>query len=127
MLLSPIKERPREERRQFVRYRPKGGTIAVNDHALGPVINISMGGLSFRYLEGSSTEPHSDSLGIFLGSDDVLIDKITTKVISDQLIAQGSVFLQISTRQRSIQFLNLSERQRKNLKAFINEKTQGTY
>ncbi|MBU1138109.1 MAG: PilZ domain-containing protein [Proteobacteria bacterium] len=117
----------RKERRQFVRYRPKGGTIAVNNHVLGPVINISMGGLSFRYLEGGSTDSPSDSLGIFLGSDDILIDHIATKMISDQLIAQGSVFLKTSTRQRSIQFLNLSEKQRKNLTEFINNKTQGTY
>lgn len=120
-------QRVRKERRKFIRYRPKGGTIAVNNHALGPVINISMGGLSFQYLEGESSTPHSDSLGIFLGSDDVLIDQIRTRVISDQRIALGSVFLQLCTRQRSIQFLNLSEKQRKNLQEFINEKTQGTY
>ncbi len=116
-----------KERRKFKRYRPKGGTIAINDHALGPVINISMGGLSFRYLEGCSTKSSSNSLGIFLGSDDILIDHITSKVISDQLIPQESLFLKTSTRQRSIQFLNLNERQRQNLEDFINEKTQGTY
>lgn len=116
-----------KERRKFKRYRPKGGTIAISEHALGPVINISMGGLSFRYLEGIPTKTHPNSLGIFLGSDDILIDKIPSQVISDQLIPQQSLFLKTSTRQRSIQFLNLNERQRQSLKDFINEKTQGAY
>lgn len=48
---------PLEERRKFIRYLPKEGTMAINNHALGPVINISMGGLAFRYLAGISSKP----------------------------------------------------------------------
>ena len=117
----------REERREFIRYRPKDGTMAVNSHPLGPVINISMGGLSFRYLDGSPTRPSSDSLGIFLGSDDVLIEQIASRVISDRLVSQGSDFSKAPTRQRSIQFLNLTEEQRLSLQKFITRKTQGVY
>ena len=117
----------REERREFLRYRPKDGTMAVSSHALGPVINISMGGLSYRYLDGSSTRPSSNPLGIFLGSDDVLIDQIAIRVISDRLVSQGSDFSKAPTRQRSIQFLNLSKEQRLSLQNFITRKTQGLY
>ncbi len=117
----------REEQREFVRYRPKDGTIAVDSHVLGPVINISMGGLSFRYLDGNSARPSSDSIGIFLGSDDVLIDQIATRVISDRLVSQGSDFSQAPTRQRSIQFINLTEEQHLRIQNFITRKTQGRY
>lgn len=112
-----------KERRQFKRFRPKDGTMAVNHHALGPVVNISMGGLSFRYMGDNPAKPISDILGIFLGSDDVLIEQISTKVITDKLISQGSSFLKASTRQRSIQFTNLTKSQRKSLKDFIGSKT----
>ena len=118
---------PRKERRQFMRFRPKDGTMAINHHALGPVINISMGGLSFQYMGEDSTKPISNILGIFLGSDNVLIEKISTKIITDRLISQGSAFLKTSTRQRSIQFTNLTKSQRKNLKSFISRKTMGMY
>ncbi len=118
---------PGKERRKFARYRPKGGTMAVNQHALGPVINISMGGLSFQYMGENSSKPISDILGIFLGSDNFLIDKIPTKIITDILISHGSSFLQTSTRQRSIQFTELSQSQRENLEEFISNKTTAIY
>ncbi len=116
-----------KERRRFKRFRPKDGTMAVNRHALGPVINISMGGLSFRYMGEDSTKQVSDILGIFLGLDDVLIERIVTKVISDKLISHGSSFMKTSTRQRSIQFTKLTHSQRENLEEFIGSKTLGTY
>ncbi len=116
-----------KERRQFTRFRPKDGTMAVNHHALGPVINISMGGLSFRYMGEDSAKAVSDILGIFLGSDDVLIEKIPTKIISDELISSGSAFMKTPTRQRSIQFTELTHSQRASLKDFIGNKTTGAY
>ena len=116
-----------QERRKSIRYRPKHGTMAVNTHALGPIINISMGGLSFRYLEGTPAELSSESLGIFLGSEDVLIDQLATRIVSDTLVSEGSAFMKTSTRQRSIQFLNLDDAQLSRLQDFITKRTQGTY
>ncbi len=116
-----------KERRKFTRFRPKDGTVAVNRHALGPITNISMGGLSFRYMGEDSARTVSDILGIFLGSDDFLIEKIPTKVVSDKLISYGSSFMRASTRQRSIQFTELTDSQRKDLKDFIDNKTVGVY
>lgn len=116
-----------EERRKSIRYRPKDGTMAVNSYALGPIINISMGGFSFRYLEGTPVDSSSDSLGVFLGSDDILIEQLGARVVSDILISEGSAFLKTSTRLRSVQFVNLAETQRKQLQDFISKKTKGTY
>jgi hypothetical protein len=118
---------PRNERRQFTRFRPKDGTIAVNHHALGPVINISMGGFSFRYMGETPAEQIPDVLSIFLGSDDVLIEEISTKIVSDRLVSLGSAFLKTSTRQRSIQFTDLTISQRENLEEFISSNTLGMY
>ncbi len=119
--MSPLKER-----RQFTRFRPKAGTMAIDNHALGPVIDISMGGLSFRYVIEDAAKPISNFLGIFLSSDDILIDKLSTKLISDEFVSQSSSFLTSSTRKRSIQFVNLTETQRNSLKEFINTKTLET-
>ena len=116
-----------KERRQHTRFRPKDGTMAVSNHALGPVVNISMGGLSFRYMGTDPSKPMLDMLGIFLGSDNVLIENIPTKIITDKLISQSTTFLKTSTRQCSIQFTKLTKSQKKNLKDFISTKTLSMY
>jgi c-di-GMP-binding flagellar brake protein YcgR len=115
------------ERRQSTRFRPKDGTMAVNNHALGPVINISMGGLSFRYMGADTTKSISDRLGIFLGSENILIDKLPTKIIADKLISHGSAFLKTPTRECSLKFLELTPVQRKKLTDFISNKTVEMY
>jgi len=114
-----------KERRKFTRFIPKDGTMAVNNHALGPVVDISMGGLSFRYMDDKSDNPMTDFFGVFLGSDNILIDKIQSQVVSDKVTSQGTSFLQTRSRQRSIQFLSLTSAQQKELENFILTKTQG--
>jgi hypothetical protein len=116
-----------KERRQHTRFHPKDGTMAVNHHVLGPIVNISMGGLAFRYMNETTNKEISDILGIFLGSDNVLIEELTTKVISDKIVSSGSTFLQISTRQRSIQFTDLTKPQRIQLEDFINNNALKRY
>ncbi|HID02843.1 MAG TPA: PilZ domain-containing protein [Desulfobacterales bacterium] len=115
------------ERRQSTRFRPKDGTMVVNNHALGPVMNISMGGLSFRYMGEDTAKKITDKLGIFLGSENILIDKLPTKVVSDKLVSKGSSFLKTSTRECSIQFLDLTKTQREKLINFISNKTVEMY
>ena len=114
-----------KERRKFTRFTPKDGTMAVNGHALGPVVDISMGGLSFRYIDDKIESSVTDFFGIFLGSDNILIDKIKSQVVSDKVSNQSTSFLQTRSRQRSIQFLSLTPEQQKELKNFILTKTQG--
>lgn len=115
-----------KERRQFKRFRPKDGTMAIDNHALGPVIDISMGGLSFRYVIEDAAKPISNFLGIFLSSDDILIDKLSTRLIADEFVSQSSSFLTSSTRKRSIQFIDLTDTQRNSLEEFIKTKTLET-
>lgn len=113
----------KKERRKFKRFRPQEGTMAVDHNALGPVIDISMGGLAFRYMGEYPKKTNSNHLGIFLGSEDILIEEISTKVILDKQISQGSSFLNTPTRQRSIQFTKLTRSQHKYLTDFIGSKT----
>lgn len=114
-----------KERRKFTRFTPKDGTVAVNNHALGPVVDLSMGGLSFRYMEDKSDTPMTEFFGVFLGSDNILIDKIKSQIVSDRVSKQGTSFLQTQSRQCSIRFLSLTSDQQKELENFILTKTQG--
>ena len=115
-----------KERRKATRFRPKAGTMAVNTYALGSVVNISMGGLCFHYMNNSLSRTLSNTLGLFLGSDDILIDNIKIRVVSDKPFSQNASFLFSKTiiRERAIQFLNLTVAQKKELEEFILTKTQ---
>lgn len=114
-----------EDRRRFTRFTPKNGTMAVNDHTLGPIVNISMGGLSFQCMDNDNHNPMSDLFGIFLGSDDILIERIQSQIVSNRLKVPENTFMQTKTRQLSVQFLNLSSVQQKRLNDFILTKTRG--
>ncbi len=114
----------KKDRREFKRFRPQEGTMAINYNALGPVLDISMGGISFKYMGNYSKKSSSALLGIFLGSEDILIEEISTKVVSDKLIYEGSSFLNTPTRKRSMQFNNLTRLQREHLRDFIGSKTK---
>ena len=114
-----------KERRRFIRFTPKNGTMAVNDHTLGPIVNISMGGLSFQCMDDANNNFMSDLFGIFLGSDDLLIEEIQSQIVSNRLKVPENAFMQTKTRQLSIQFLNLSSGQQKKLTDFILTKTLG--
>lgn len=114
------------ERRQYTRFIPKDGTMAVCKHALGPIIDISMGGLSCRYMHDKNSISTSNLYGIFLGSDDILIDRIKSRIVSDEIATQESSFLKTCFHKLSIEFVSLSPEQRKKLKEFLLTKTQGT-
>ncbi len=114
-----------KERRRFTRLIPKDGTMAVNNCALGPVVDISMGGLSFRYAANTSAISMTNIFGIFLASDNILIDRIQSKIISNKELDPKTAFLQARSHQLAIQFINLSINQQKKLEDFILTKTQG--
>ena len=100
--------------------------MAANTHALGAVANISMGGLCFHYIDNTLSQSVPDSIDIFLSSDSIYIDNIKTRIISDKLSSQKTSFpfSQIIFRECSIQFLNLTVSQKKELEEFILTTTQ---
>lgn len=115
-----------KDRRRLTRFTPKNGTVAVNDHTLGPIVNISMGGLAFQCMDNANNSSLSNHFGIFLGSDDILIDRIQSQIVSSsRLKTPKNAFMQTNIRQLSIRFLNLSSVQQEKLKDFILTKACG--
>ncbi len=115
----------KQERRLYKRVSPLEGTIAISHHTLGPIVDISEGGLSFRYLDDNTRQNESAHLGIFLGSNDFLIDHIKAKVIRDIPIKTEAIFISTKTRQCSIQFVDLDKTQKEQLDFFLNNYTAG--
>jgi len=106
---------PGRERRKHKRYRAKSGTCALNSR-VGEIIDISLGGLAFRYVDRGEWDdmPPSD-LGILFGNGDLCLEDIPLKVISDCAINDGINI----TRRCGVQFGELTKKQLEQLEYFI--------
>ncbi len=74
------------ERRKKRRYQVKKGAFAAVRplyEKIGRIINISQGGLAFRYMDIGNQEKGTRELDIFVISDAFRLDRIPAKIISD--------------------------------------------
>jgi len=105
------------ERRKHKRYKALEGAYAAispNSHKLGQVIDISMGGLSFKYIDTTSDDtdfeqPPEES--IFLSSMGYYVGDLPFKTISDYEITNAPSFSSMKIRKRHVQFTDLSFKQ----------------
>lgn len=105
------------ERRKHKRYKAVEGAYAAispNSHKLGQVIDISMGGLSFKYIDTTSDDtdfeqPSEES--IFLSSMGYYVGDLPFKTISDYEITNAPSFSSMKIRKRHVQFTDLSFKQ----------------
>lgn len=103
-----------KERRSHPRHPVRSGTITANNRT-GEIIDISMGGLAFSYVEQGDWEGESFDRGMLLGEGDLCIEDIPFKVISDCAINRGLSII----RRCGVQFGKLTPRQIAQLEYFI--------
>jgi len=116
--------KPIVEQRKHKRYKVTKRAFAV----LGPdavklchLIDISKGGLSFRYfVDASDMEETANELDI-LGGEDFYLERVPIRVVSDMLLENDSPFSSIAMRRRGVQFGNLTPRQKEQVEYFIND------
>lgn len=119
-----------EERRKLKRFQIKAKTFAAffgpdSNRKIGEIINMSTGGMAFRYLNYEK-QPYgivfSDKpveLDIFWNGDGFSIGKISVKTISDSVISQMSPFSFITMRRCRMKFTELTPNQDLQLDLFI--------
>ena len=110
------------ERRKHKRFRvDEGAYAAVRPHydKIGQIIDVSRGGLAFRYLVSDSQEDASSELDIFLIGDDFHLDKLPFKTVSDQKIPEGVSPGSQTMRRCAVQFGELTQIQALKLEEFI--------
>ena len=94
------------ERRKHKRYKAVEGAYAAispNSHKLGQVIDISMGGLSFKYIDTTSDDvefEQSPEESIFLSSMGYYVGDLPFKTISDYEITNAPSFSSMKIRKR---------------------------
>jgi len=105
------------ERRKNKRYKAVEGAYAAispNSHKLGQIIDVSMGGLAFKYIDTSEDDIQNEHLPeetIFLSSMGYYVGDLPFKTISDYEVTNAPSFSSMKVRKRHVQFTDLSFKQ----------------
>jgi len=120
-------------RRKWKRFRAKGGAIVLIKKTriievgkpafveLGPLIDISMGGLSAQYIENKQRTIESDTLAISIPAESVQVEPMPFEIIKDVEVTKMPDGKSIRTR--CVQFGKLTDYQSFQLKSFIKQHT----
>ena len=116
--------KPIVEQRKHKRYKVTKRAFAV----LGPdavklchLIDISKGGLSFRYFVDTNNMDESINEVDILGGEDFYLEKLPIRFVFDRILEEDSPFSSIAMRRRGVQFGSLTPRQMEQVEYFINE------
>jgi PilZ domain len=115
-----------EERRQQKRFKVAEGAFAAlvdQESRLGQIKDISLQGLSFRYIDSNEKLENASELKIILGNRGVYLEKVPFKIISDFKIESEFSFSAVNMRQIGLEFGTLTEKQKKQLERFIQQHT----
>ena len=105
------------ERRKNKRYKAVEGAYAAispKSQKLGQIIDMSMGGLSFKYIDTSNGEEESkekSETAVFLSSMGYYVGDLPFQIISDYEVTNVPSFSSMKVRKRHVKFTDLSFKQ----------------
>lgn len=125
-----------KERRKHARYKVREGAYAAlspDSAKMGQIVDISRGGLCFRYIVHMDQMDENNETHVFVGDEGIYLEKMPNRVIEDIPVENGSMSgsLMIGSkgmrmvRQRRVCFGNLSGNQMAQLEYFIMNRTVG--
>ena len=113
------------EQRQYARFRVPGLSARVvfrrhwpRSPIVGDIVNISVGGLSFRYTASEKQSHRSSRLDILLNDGNLHLHKMPIKTIYDFEV-HSETSSGFETRQCGVQFEDLTDNQESDLMNFI--------
>lgn len=116
------------DRRRKKRFRVKEGAFAAlvnSENRLGQIKDISLVGLSFRYIDNEYQSEHKSELRIILVGSGLFMAKLPYRTVSDFEITNGFTFTSLKLRQMHLAFEGLSPQQEARLNDFILNHTMG--
>jgi hypothetical protein len=116
------------ERRKDKRFQTEKNTYAIlraRGSKLGRVIDISKGGLAFRYVSVGERLKGPLELDLLSHQYDYRIDKIPIKIISNLELANRKAFKSTTLKRVGVQFGKLTREQKSKLEHFIKDYTVG--
>jgi len=116
------------ERRVYKRFEVQEGaftSLRGPVSKLGQIMDISRGGLAFRYIDTGVYPDSSFELDISLSDNGFHLAEVSCKTISDSAIAKESYSSSITMRRLGVQFAELTHNQTSQLEHFIQNHTIG--
>jgi len=123
-----MRKEEHRERRKYTRFRAKDGAlIELRSHRgrLGEIIDISKGGLAFRYIDIGDRPKGSIELDIFWKETGFRLEKVPAKTVSDLKTTKYFPYSSTKTRRQGVQFGELTRNQISKLDDFIKNYTTG--
>jgi hypothetical protein len=114
------------ERRKHTRFQvPKSAFVGFGpyDAKVGQIIDVSLGGLAFRYV--GTEEPANGELSIFVTERDFYVSHIPFRTISDFEVAGKTSSTPVTLRRSGVQFGILTDHQTYQLEYFLRNLTLG--
>ncbi len=121
-------EEQKNERRKHQRFNVQGRAFVMigpsDSRKLYHIIDISQGGLAFRYfIDNQELEKETLELGILSGQN-IYVEHLSSRTVFDSYYSENEPHY-IKMKRRSVQFLDLTPEQNTQLIAFINDLTTG--
>ena len=91
---------------------------------MGDIIDISLGGLSFRYVASEKSSYRSSNIDILLSDGSFYLNKVRVNTILDFEITNEVPFSSITMRRRGVQFGEMTDDQKSDLRYFIQNYTR---
>lgn len=113
------------ENRKHRRFRIKNELYILNSNSsgFGEVIDISLGGLAFCHIKKQFWPNNFFKVGILFGDNEVLIDELPMKTVSECAVNPGLPDNSTTIWRRSVQFGELSPEQKIRLENIIQRYT----
>ncbi|MCB2181181.1 MAG: PilZ domain-containing protein [Desulfobulbaceae bacterium] len=116
-----------EERRKHKRYQLSDDILVFNETTFGQIINISKGGLAFRYLTNKEiTQDMLLELGILNSSNGFYLENIPCKTVTSTDSAPIHPTGSTIVRRNGVMFDNLTPEQIEKLETFLAENSAET-
>ena len=112
----------KKERRMYRRYPVRDGVVAVLSpccNITGQIINISKGGLTFRYLFNAEQVVSRAATEVCLRRNGVCIEMLPCTTVSDREVRHDGDRRDLKTRERRIRFGELSYHKATQLNHFL--------
>lgn len=114
-----------EERRENKRYYTNEGTFVNASKNFGRIVDISLGGMKFHYLNWVANTDLEGKLDIYLNGEDILTD-VHFVVLPDATTPKVKRTNKVTLKQCRVQFTQLNNTQKSKLEHFILHQTSGT-
>ena len=114
------------ERRKHARFKVQGRALAAltrTPSVAGHILNVSEGGLSFRYVASQKRCLDSPRLNLLVSSERKNYRTLPFKCVWDSPIQDDFSYGNISTRHCGVKFNNLTNDEKADLESFINNHT----